>query len=126
MCWCLRLPLLVYHTNLVLNHNPVARMICIAKQTRGVSIHPSALLFSSLLDWKRTKDLALHRIGYSYAGNVPLQKRMLSIKSDKWKFQTISGAEYVGRNPSAIKASLFLLIITLSPFMLEHHLDREL
>lgn len=104
-------------------HNPAARIICIAKQTRGVSVHPSALLFSSLLDWKRTKDLALHHIDYSYAGNVPQWNRILSIKSDQWKFQTISDAEYIGRNPSA---KLFLLFITVSPFMLEHHLDKEL
>lgn len=109
---------MVYHTNLVLNHNSAARIICIANQTRGVSVHPSALLFNSLLDWKRTKDLPFHHIGYFYAGNVPQQNMILSIKSDQRKFQTISGAEYIGRNPSTIKARLFLLIITVSPFML--------
>lgn len=54
-CWWLRLPFLVYPMNLVLSHNPAARIICIAKQTRGPSVHPSALLFSSLLDWKRKR-----------------------------------------------------------------------
>lgn len=120
------MPFLVYDTNLVPSHNPAARIICIAKQTRGLSVHPSALLFSSLLDWRRTKKLPLHHTGYSSAGNVPQQNKILSIKSDQWKVQTISGAEYIGRNHSAVKARLFLLIITVSPFMLEHHLDREL
>lgn len=117
---------MAYHMNLALSHNPAARITCVVKQTRGLSIHPCALLFSSLLDWKSTKDLAVHHIGCSCAGNVPHQKRILSIKSDQWKFQTISGAEYFGRNPSAIKPRLFLLITTVSPFMLEHCLDREL
>lgn len=30
------------------------------KTNKGLSVHPSALLFSALFDWKRTKDLAPH------------------------------------------------------------------
>lgn len=103
-----------------------AGIIATGKQTGGLFVHLSALLFASLLCQKRPKDFHLQYIHYSCAVNNPWYYMILSIRSVAGQlFQTMAGADCSGKNHSALKARLPRVYHHESIYV-EHHGDWEL